>query len=104
MFERSFSLSLDEGYWEVVEKSYLEPEEKLAKAVVMQWMDDYVKVLKKKKSYWKKEDYLTYNWLDTEWAEFWCEVAEINIECLRDWAEKLKKDYQNKKRGKKICR
>ena len=56
-----------------------------------------IKVLKKGKSYWKK--YLIYNWLATDKeAEFWCEEAK------KDRAKKFEKDYQNKKKGKKICR
>jgi len=38
-------------------------------------MEDYKNLVlsRKPKKFMTEEDWLTLNWLETEWAEFWCE-------------------------------
>ena len=92
----------DPSYLIAVEKSYLEPEEKLALAVVLDWFYSMLRLLRKvrrgKGLSWKEEkmwrSYIA--WPYTSNARFWVEeVLGGSLEALRC----LSQDFENLKKG-----
>ena len=70
-------------------------EKNLASAVLERWKQDVKRILKVLKRVQNLEviKSLVYdlqteiNWLGTELASFWAEVADLEIDCLRMWAK-----------------
>lgn len=88
---------IDERFWTLQENPRIPPEQRLAIAVVLVGMEDFIKVMRKPKRFWKKEDYLDAEWPYSESAEFWCEAAGICIKKLRKWADATKEQIQKRK-------
>jgi len=76
-------------------------EKALACAVILQWMEDFKEAYYKKMKGFvlKEEEEDTLKWLDTEFADFWCEIAEIDKYWLRKWKERIEQDIQKRIRG-----
>jgi len=68
----------------------IEKYRQLACAVILQFMEDFEEAYARKLQgfYMNEDHHLTLEWVNTEWAQFWCEVAGLDIEKLRKWVEK----------------
>jgi len=67
----------------------------LASAVIVQWMKDYERTLKKIKNgeFLGRDDYVNLRWTEMWECDFWCEVAGIKPFWLKQWTEKIKSQY-----------
>ena len=87
---------LDTRYWDIVNNSRISPEQRLALAVILQGMEDFLNTLRKPRRYWKIVDYDNFNWPYSEAAEWWCEAAGVCVVKLRKWADEMRERMQRR--------